>query len=459
MTTQPLKYRADAEQIWRAGLAAVEPRAALRRILHRNGAGLEVDRWGWTPKPGASVIVIGAGKAAAAMATAVVEILGGSDSGCPPIPLRGLVNVLDEQAGQAGPIPLHGARPAGNPLPTDAGVAGSQTMLDLVHSAGPDDLVLCLISGGASALLPCPPPGISIADKRALTTLLSRSGADIRELNIVRKHLSQIKGGHLAAASRAGIWISLIISDVIGNPLDVIASGPTVPDPSTFADAWAVLEKYQALADAPPACLHHLRRGCGGHLPETLKQRPDSIHNLLIADNAGALEGAAECARQRGYAVLSLGSDLAGESWDLGIHLAELGRDVFRRVGPIRPPACILSGGETVVSRVAPDGKGGRNQELALAFLSQIPAVDRSGLTLLSGGTDGEDGPTDAAGAWADASLAAEAVRRGLDLPDFRQHSRSYDFFRTIQGLFITGPTGTNVMDLRVLLIPNEREP
>jgi glycerate 2-kinase len=459
MTTQPL-HREPAEKIWRAGLAAVEPHSALRRILRRHGPGLEVDRWLWTPKPGASVIIIGAGKAAAAMARAVVDILSDPGSGFPPIAIRGLVNVLDEQAGQAGPIRLHGARPAGNPLPTDAGVAGSQAMLEFVRAAGPDDLVLCLISGGASALLPCPAPGVSIADKRALTALLSRRGADIRELNVVRKHLSRIKGGQLAAASnRAGLWVSLILSDVIGNPLDVIASGPTVPDPSTFEEAWAILEKFQAVTDAPPACLHHLRCGLKGQVPETLKQLPDSIHNVLIADNDCALEGAAARARDLGYTVYNLGSHLAGESWDLGLHLAKLGRDVVRGIGPIRPPACILSGGETVVSRVASDGKGGRNQELALAFLSQIPADDRTGLTLLSGGTDGEDGPTNTAGAWADASLQTEALRLKLEIDDFRQRSRSYDFFQQIGGLFITGPTGTNVMDLRVLLIPTQRTP
>jgi hydroxypyruvate reductase/glycerate 2-kinase len=453
------QYREDAETIWRAGLAAVEPRPALGRILRRKDAGLEVDRWQWIPKPGASVILIGAGKAAAAMATAVVEILSEPNSGLTPIPLRGLVNVLDEQAGQAGPIRLHGARPAGNPLPTDAGVVGSQAMLDLVRTAGPDDLVLCLISGGASALLPCPPPGVSIADKRALTALLSRRGADIRELNVVRKHLSQIKGGQLAAAGRAGLWVSLILSDVIGNPLDVIASGPTVPDPSTFTEAWAVLEKYHALTEAPPSCLNHLQRGRNGLVPENLKQLPDTIHNLLIADNDSALNGAATCARKLGYAVHNLGSNLAGESWEVGVRLAKLGRDMSRGMGPIRPPACVISGGETVVSHVAPDGKGGRNQELALAFLSQIPADDRSGITLLSAGTDGEDGPTDAAGAWADGTLRAESIRLGLDIDDFRQRSCSYDFFHRIKGLFITGPTGTNVMDLRILLIPTRQDP
>lgn len=446
--------RAQAEKIWRAGLAAVEPRAALRRRLRRTPAGLEIEDWRWSPKPGASVLVVGAGKAAAPMASAVFEIL--SEPGDCPIPCRGWVNVLDEQAGQAGPIRLQAARPAGSPLPTEAGAAGSLAMLELVSQAGPDDLVLCLISGGASALLPCPPPGISIADKRALTTLLSQRGAEIGELNTVRKHLSRIKGGQLAAAGRAGLWVSLILSDVIGNPLEIIASGPTVPDPSTFADAWAVLEKCRVLDEAPPACLHHLREGLAGRIPETLKQLPGHIHNLLIADNDHALAGAEAGARQLGYAVHQLGSRLAGESWDLGVQLADLGRTIRRGAGPVQPPACVLSGGETVVSYVSPGGKGGRNQEVALGFLSQLRAGNASGLTLLAAGTDGEDGPTDAAGAWADLALFNQSVRLSLIIDEFRKRSRSYDFFQPLGGLFKTGPTGTNVMDLRVLLISSQ---
>ncbi len=447
----PSDGRQPAESIWRAGLEAVSPRRLIPRFIQLHPDGLRVGERLWRARPGASLIVVGAGKAGADMSRALIDAL---DAAAPlPFAVDGLINVLDEQAGQAGPIRLHGARPAGSPLPTEAGVAGSRAMLDRVRIARPDDLVLCLLSGGASALLPAPPPGLPLAEKRSLTALLSRRGADIRELNVVRKHLSEIKGGHFAAASHAGLWISLILSDVIGNPLDVIASGPSVPDPSTFDEAWAILQKYRLLPDTPPACRLRLEQGRQGLIPETPKRLPDAVLNQLIADNSAALDAAADRARALGFSTHRLGSDLQGESWDLGRQLARLGLAILRGEGPVTPPACILSGGETVVSRVAPGGKGGRNQELALAFLDALPTDGAGELVLLSAGTDGEDGPTDAAGAWADAALRDRADRQGLDPADFRRRSRSYDFFESIDGLFRTGPTGTNVMDLRVLLV------
>ncbi len=286
-----------------------------------------------------------------------------------------------------------------------------------------------------------------------MTALLHACGATINEMNAVRKHLSRVKGGRLAEAAGRARVVSLIVSDVVGDPLDVIASGPTAPDPTTYADALAVLAKYALDAKTPARVLRHLRRGAAGELPETAKRLPSRVHNVVIGNNAVAMRAAARLARARGYRVLDLGARIEGESREVGVVLAGLVRSVREEGRPFAPPACILSGGETTVTLGEEHGVGGRNQELALSALAHLGEAGLRGAIVLSGGTDGEDGPTDAAGALADASVARAARILTLDPRDFLDRHDAYPFFARTGGLVRTGPTRTNVMDLRVVLV------
>jgi hydroxypyruvate reductase/glycerate 2-kinase len=328
-------------------------------------------------------------------------------------------------------------------------------MLALVQAAGPGDLGLCLLSGGGSALLPAPVEGVSLEDKQRVTALLHACGATIDEMNCVRKHLSRIKGGRLAQAfqARGCPVFSLIISDVIGDRLDVIASGPTAADPTTFADALAVLGRYSLTNQAPPAVLAHLRRGRDGGVPETFKETPPSVHNLILGNNARALESAKRQAEAFGYPVLNLGSFIEGETRHVAAVFAGIVRGSQRDGAPMRPPVCVLSGGETTVTLPADHGRGGRNQELVLAAALRLGADGLRNVVVLSGGTDGEDGPTDAAGAWADAGTLPRVAALGLDPAAYLERHDAYAFFAAVGGLLKTGLTQTNVMDVRVILV------
>ena len=351
--------------------------------------------------------------------------------------------------------------------PTDEGVAGTQTICGLANSARSNDLVVVLISGGGSALMPAPIPGITLADKQAVTRFLMRSGATIQELNAVRKRLSMVKGGRLAlAASRAKAVFSLIISDVIGDPLDVIASGPTVEDTGTATEALAILHRFGANPpEVPQSVFDKLRLEESfslGHqkVPniqvEQLAYGVQSVvHNHVIGNNATALKAAASKARELGFAVMSLGSDNAGEAQAVGHELAELCRRIRDGQSDIKPPVCVLSGGEPIVKLVPTNRprKGGRNQEVALAALQCLWSKGLERMAILSGGTDGEDGPTNAAGAVVDEPLRQTAITHGLNPSKFLATNNSYPFFEQTDGLLLTGPTQTNVMDLRVALV------
>jgi glycerate-2-kinase len=312
---------------------------------------------------------------------------------------------------------------------------------------------IVLLSGGGSALLPAPALGVTLADKQAVTRFLSKAGAGIQELNCVRKQLSRIKGGRLAEASRAGTLIALIISDVIGDPLDVIASGPTVPDNQTPADALAVLARFDPEGShVPPGILASLRRPCDTSRAASCRTQ---VFNHVIGNNRVALEACAARARHLGYQIESIENDRAGEARDEGCRLADHCHDLRDALSPDDVPRCLLSGGEPVV-HVEPTGrpqKGGRNQELALAALERLWPDEAGRICLLSGGTDGEDGPTDAAGAVIDSELAARAHELHLEPGPFLADHNAYPFFEATDGLLQTGPTGTNVMDVRVALV------
>jgi glycerate 2-kinase len=414
--------RKHALQIFRAALEAADPYAAVLRHLQFDGRTLIAGRRRYRMADFDRVQVIGAGKATAAMARAVERVLGRRIAG-------GMINVLDGGASKLRRIDLN---PAGHPIPDERGHQGALRILEIARAAGPRDLLICVISGGASALLPAPLAGNSLAAKQAITQQLLLSGANIHELNAVRKHMSAIKGGRLAAAAYPAHVLGLILSDVIGDDLDVIGSGPTVGDPSMAVEAECVLRKYGVSA---------------GPLEETPKPgdpRLARVQNLIVGSNRLAMDAAASKAKELGYRTLVLSSSIDGETRDIARMHAAIAREIRAR------PACILSGGETTVT-VRGKGLGGRNQEFVLAAAIALAGHP---CTIFSAGTDGLDGPTDAAGAIADEKTLARAQVLKLDAREFLRDNDSYHFFEPLDALVKTGPTGTNVMDVRILLIP-----
>jgi glycerate 2-kinase len=441
----------DALAIWQSGVDAVRAERLMHRAVQLDdgvltvcGRALRLDDLG-------RIAVVGAGKAGAGMAAAIEEILGNEIVDRKVI---GWVNVPADCVRPLRKITLHAARPAGVNEPTADGVAGANKILEIVSSLSASDLCLVLISGGGSALLPAPVDGLSLAGKQAVTRFLMQSGATIGELNTVRKRLSRIKGGNLARATRAGHTLTLIISDVVGDPLDVIASGPTVADTTTATDALSVLRKFAARPpEVPQAVFDVLEQAARASF--STESFPAGVENHVIGNNAVALAAAAEKASELGYRVQSLGSSNQGEANETGRMLAE--QCLISRSANAGSASrfCLLSGGEPVVHLAKTDRprKGGRNQQLALAALARLLHDGMSGIAILSAGTDGEDGPTDAAGACAASAVIFRARTLGLDPHEFLARNDAYHFFEQAGGLIKTGPTHTNVMDLRVAIV------
>jgi glycerate 2-kinase len=444
------RWRDDALAIWRAGVAAVDSERLVKGCLRATDQALEIRGQRFPLSPAGRILVVGAGKAGAGMAAGLEAALAGTPCFNR---LSGWVNVPSDCVRPLRKIHLHPARPAGLNEPTVAGVAGAEEILRRVHQLSTEDLCLVLLSGGASALLPAPAPGVSLADKLAVTRLLMAGGATINELNCVRKHLSAIKGGNLARAAGEARVVSLIISDVIGDPLDVIGSGPTVADRSTVADALGVLERIASRRSDVPDGVWSFLEAKRNEPPDP--PLPIRVCNFVIGNNETALSAAASKASELGYVVRSLGSGNRGEAPDVG-------RELAARVVAIRDadaaasgPYCLLAGGETTVRLAATSEprRGGRNQELVLGVVDSLWADGLPRVAVLSGGTDGEDGPTDAAGAVADAELIQTARQLGLSPGPFLAINNAYEFFDRTGGLIKTGPTHTNVMDVWVALI------
>jgi glycerate 2-kinase len=402
------------------------------------------------------IAVVGAGKAGAGMAEALEHALGPTWSAAKQ--LTGWVNVPDDCVRRLKHIHLHGARPAGRNEPTPEGLAGSEEMLRIVGSLAGDDLCIALISGGGSALLPAPVEGITLVDKLAVTRHLSAAGANIQQLNIVRKQLSRIKGGGLARACQAGRLIALIISDVPGDPLDVISSGPTVADRSTPEEALAVLQQFDPDGTAIPANVYeYLNRAVRDRGFPTVRPRPrddrtPSVTIIVIGNNATAVDAAGVEAERLGYShAMTSATKPEGPVEAIGRHLADMALSMRDTQGP----DCLISGGEGTVQLIdeAHRGVGGRNQQLALAALIRLAEHDPRGIAIVSAGTDGEDGPTDAAGAVVDEMVIAQAKRLRLDATDFLRRNDAYNFFRPLDALIKTGPTHTNVCDVRVVVV------
>ncbi len=437
-----MNLRQSALDIFHAALATADARAAVERALQRDGNRLLVGGRTYDLARVQRVYVIGFGKASAAMAQAVEQILGDKIVG-------GAVSVKYEHTVALQKIRL---TEAGHPLPDKNSLRGAEKILAVLHATTPDDLVICVISGGGSALLESLVAGVTLDDLRATTDALLRAGATINELNTLRKHLSQVKGGQLARQSNAPM-ISLILSDVLGSPLDTIASGPTAPDTTTFADALDVIERRGVHAQIPACVVAHIERGTRGEIADTPKAGDAifaRVQNVIVADNAIACDAAMQAARERGFNPLLLSTFVQGEAREVARVLVAIAKEISTTDRPIAKPACLIAGGETTVL-VRGHGKGGRNQELALA--AAIEMAGMPDMCVLSGGTDGTDGPTDAAGALADSDTFARALARGLDARTFLEENDAYHFFKPLDDLLITGPTNTNLNDVMIVLV------
>jgi hydroxypyruvate reductase len=437
------QMRKHATSIFDAALRAVDPEEAILHHLKRNGNSLEIGERALNLNHYDRILVVGAGKADAPMARALEAILSE----------RITDGVIVVKEGHGLPLAHIQIREAGHPVPDQRGIEGTEEVLSLVTDAREDDLVICLISGGGSALLVAPVRGVSLEDKQEVTRLLLACGATIHEINTVRKHLSRAKGGGLAHLAHPATMVSLILSDVVGDNLDVIGSGPTIPDSSTFRQAKQVLKAHGIWDQAPESVRQHIESGVNGSIAETPKPGDIAFQKdawELVGTNLQALMAASEEAEKAGYRPLILSARVEGETREVAkVHMA-IAKEVALSGHPVSPPACILSGGETTVT-LQGKGKGGRNQEFVLA--SAIALESERRIVVLSGGTDGTDGPTDAAGAIADGTTLIRASNKGLDSVDHLNRNDAYPFFQDLGDLLITGPTRTNVMDVRIILV------
>jgi hydroxypyruvate reductase len=441
----------DALAIWQAGVAAVRSDVLVRRNVQVEGDTLRVADHEFSLREIGRIVIVGGGKAGAGMALGLEEALG------PRVlfekRVEGWVNVPADCVRPLACTTLHAAREAGRNEPSEAGVAGVERILNLVSGLGERDLCICLISGGGSALLPAPIEGVSLEDKLAVTRFLSAAGANIGELNAVRKRLSRIKGGGLARACRSGTLISLIISDVLGDPLDVIASGPTVTDTASSENALAVLNRFDPQQkQLPPTVYRALERERNDAQPPACELINEVIGNLAVAVDAAGME-----AERRGYShAMHVAREFEGAAEEVGAHYARMGQSMRNQAGP----DCLITGGEPVV-RLAPEnirGRGGRNQQLVLAAACELARAGANceGLAILSGGTDGEDGPTDAAGALLDVGVERQAQALGLNAAEHLARNDAWHYFDLAGGLVKTGPTHTNVGDIRVVVVDRQ---
>lgn len=436
------EIRADLDALVTAALEAVDPERCVSRALEEGEPAIPAP----SRRDARDVVLVAVGKAAPGMARGVLPRLGER--------IRdGLVLAPADGPADAPEHPAVRMLRGGHPLPTPDGVEAARSVLDLAEGAGADDTVVVLLSGGGSALLTLPVRGVTLDDVRTTTADLLRAGAPIGELNAVRKHLDRLKGGRLARAASPAALRAAVISDVVGDRLDVIASGPVSPDPTRFRDALEVIEAYGLSRSAPRAVRAHLEAGAAGERDETPKPGHECFRSArvrVVANLATAVAEAQEEALRRGYRVRLLGTEATGEAREVGARLGRLGRRVRQGAEAPEPPACLLGGGETTVT-VRGDGRGGRNQEVALGAASEI--AGDPGLLVAAVGTDGVDGPTDAAGALATGRTMERAAAAGLSAERTLARNDADPFFRALGDRIVTGPTGTNVMDLHVVLV------
>ena len=431
--------RADADACLRAAVAAVEPESLTAAYLSRHP---ELTRG--APR----VAVAGVGKAAAAMARGAREVIGKRLGG-------GVLIVPEGQTdGAPGGFDVYGG---GHPIPNQAGADGARAIRRLASDLRAADTLLCLISGGGSALMTLPPEGMTLAAVQATTEALLRSGATIHELNCVRKHLDRLKGGRLARVAFPSRVVALVLSDVVGDPLDVIASGPVTADPTTYSEAITLLERSGVWELSPAPVRRHLIRGRAALAPESPKPGDPCFERVVarvIGGSRLAADAALAEAERRGFAPLLLTTWLGGEAREVGRVLASIGREIQESGRPLATPACVAAAGETTV-KVRGTGRGGRNQEVALGAATALDGTE--GILVASMGTDGVDGPTDAAGALADGATVARTRDLGLDVDRALADNDAYPLFRALGDLIVTGPTGTNVMDVALVMVAEDR--
>jgi hydroxypyruvate reductase len=440
----------------RAALEAVDPAVAVKNYFHSRPdlvSQIKVN-------PG-RLIVVGAGKAGAPMADAIEEIFGDQITAGRIIVKYGYVSekskmpkgydVENHAGGAQAKSKIHIVE-AGHPVPDEAGLHAAQEIVSLLRETEPGDTIICLISGGGSALLTLPAEPLTLNDLQDTTTALLAAGATINQINTLRKHLSAVKGGRLAQIAAPANVYALILSDVVGDPLEVIASGPTVPDPTTFADAWAIVEQFQLQGTLPEAVVRRLRAGLAAEVSDTPKPGDlifERVHNIIIGSNRLAAQAAVNAAQKAGFEARLLTTFLEGEAREVGKVIAALAKGLARDEGPIPRPGCLVLGGETTVT-LRGNGRGGRNQEMALA--AALALAGWSNLLITCLGTDGSDGPTDAAGAFADGQTVGRAQAIGLAPVEYLQRNDAYNFFAALDDLILTGPTNTNVNDLTFIL-------
>lgn len=435
-----------AWQIVRAALKAVDPALTVKNYFEAYPKLLAQIN-----ATSGRIVVVGAGKAGAPMALATSEIFGDKISAGQVVVKygHGYEPAENRSVGQIPPIEIS---EAGHPIPDEAGLQAARRIARLLEDVGQDDTVICLISGGGSALLTLPADDLKLSDLQATTQSLLAAGATINEINAIRKHLSAVKGGRLAELAAPANVYTLIFSDVVGDPLDVIASGPTVPDPSTFADAWGLVEKFQLQDSLPEAVRRRLQAGLMGKIPDTPTSGNsvfERVHNAIIGSNRMAAQAAVKKAKTAGMEAQMLTTFIEGEAREVGKVLAGLAKGLARDESPLKRPACLILGGETTVT-IKGDGKGGRNQEMALS--AAIALQEWEDVLVVCLGTDGNDGPTDAAGAFADGYTLARAETMGLSALDFLSRNDAYNFFAPLDDLILTGPTQTNVNDLALVM-------
>lgn len=440
--------RSDAREIFKGCLTAVDPYKAVRRFVNLEGDGLVVGMEGESKTEldmtkFDRISLVGAGKATAPMARAIEELFGERIK-------KGMINL---KYGFTEKLAFTEIIEAGHPVPDENGVKGAGKILDFLKSAGEKDLIFSLISGGGSSLLPQPAGDITLSEKQELTQSLLACGASIDEMNAVRKHISSSKGGHMARAAFPATIVNLMLSDVVGDKMDVIASGPFVPDSSTFKDVWEIFMKYD-LKGVPAVIYEHVKAGLKGQIPETPKENErifDRVFNFIVGSNMLALEAASAKAKDLGYETLILSSMVEGETREVARVHSAMAKEIVKTGRPTPPPACIISGGETTVT-IRGKGLGGRNQEFCLAACLDLVELPPR-VVILSGGTDGNDGPTDAAGALVDPLTVTRGKDAGMEAAEFLDRNDAYHFFEKTKDLLMTGPTNTNVMDVRLVLV------
>jgi glycerate 2-kinase len=436
--------RQTATEIFLAGLEGVKPENLIKQFVSIEQHNLQIENFQFDLSTIANIYIVGVGKASAAMAQTIESILGSR------ITEGHIITKYEHSV----PLQFIGITEAGHPVPDENGIKGTEIIMSIAKKAEKNDLLICLISGGGSALLTDIPEGCSLDDLKKLNNILLKSGAAIFEMNCIRKHVSKVKGGLLAKTAYPSRVLSLILSDVIGDPIDVIASGPTVHDPSTYADAISIINKYNIKNEIPIQIYQLLEDGVNNKRQETLKESDEALEltsNLIIGTNKLALKIAKQKAALFGYETKIITDKLEGNIMDVAKYIMDSIKNTKKE--NIHEKTCLLFAGETTI-KVEGEGLGGRNQHLALLISKLLK--DEPGITFLSAGTDGTDGPTDAAGAVVDSFTSQTASNLQLNMNQYIYNCDSYHFFQEVGGLVKTGPTQTNVMDLMVVLISRQ---